>query len=500
MKIWERLSLLNPYSMPETPSDDWVSNANAASLHREIQWFTAVVELRFKSYFEKDSGDIYQLEPPNLEGDPSPYARLAAQLGFGFQERIVLILAMLPHLRPQILDAFFIPNEDLNRGYCEFGGWQGKHHGGFLPTCETAAFILSGRDLALRFKIQRLFEPDHDLTRQQLLSITPSGSGEPLFASLLSIHRDALMRLTTGVCHKPDFSTGFPARRLTTPLEWNDLSLGHEARRELEKVQTWIQFGDRIMIDWGLNRILQPGYRALFHGPPGTGKTLTAALMGKALSLDVYRIDLAAIVSKYIGETEKNLSALFDQAETKRWILFFDEADTLFGKRTSTQSVNDRHANQETAYLLQRIESFPGAVILATNLKDNIDPAFFRRFQSQVYFPLPDETLRLQLWRNSLEHSKAPVQGLDLPRLARDFELSGGAIGNAVRHGALAVLGEGRRAITQNDLLAGIELELKKEGRTSKRDRIPKMVRTVPPRGFSQTIRKKAPDQKSDEA
>ena len=132
-----------------------------------------------------------------------------------------------------------------------------------------------------------------------------------------------------------------------------------------------------------MRKRVKPGYRALFHGPPGTGKTLTATLLGKHTGRPVFRIDLSRVVSKYIGETEKNLSRLFDKAEHKDWILFFDEADALFGKRTEIRDAHDKYANQEVAYLLQRIESYAGLVILATNQRGNIDEAFLRRFQAR---------------------------------------------------------------------------------------------------------------------
>ncbi len=161
----------------------------------------------------------------------------------------------------------------------------------------------------------------------------------------------------------------------------------YQVAGQLEEINTWITGHHTVMEKWNLKRILKPGYRSLFYGPPGTGKTLAATLLGKRNQMDVYRVDLSMIVSKYIGETEKNLARVFDLAENREWILFFDEADALFGKRTSTQTSNDRHANQEVAYLLQRIEDFPGTVILATNLRSNIDEAFSRRFQSTIFFP-----------------------------------------------------------------------------------------------------------------
>src|SRR5690606_1665724 len=152
------------------------------------------------------------------------------------------------------------------------------------------------------------------------------------------------------------------------------------------------------MKDWGMEKRLNPGFRVLFHGPPGTGKTLTASLLGKYTGKEVYKIDLSMVVSKFIGETEKNLANLFDKAENKDWILFFDEADALFGKRTNVRDAHDKYANQEVSFLLQRTETYAGLVILATNFKNNIDDAFARRFQSHIYFPSPAFGERLKIW------------------------------------------------------------------------------------------------------
>jgi SpoVK/Ycf46/Vps4 family AAA+-type ATPase len=190
-------------------------------------------------------------------------------------------------------------------------------------------------------------------------------------------------------------------------------------------------------------------------------------LVGQAAQADVYRIDWSMIVSKYIGETEKNLANVFDQAAHRQWILFFDEADALFGKRTATTNSNDRYANQEVSYLLQRVEDFPGNVILATNLKGNIDEAFARRFQSLVHFPMPDAEQRARLWQGMLRAPARMAPDVDLARLAEAHELSGGAIANVARHAAITALSAGRDAITAADLQQGVVKELRKEGRTA---------------------------------
>lgn len=277
---------------------------------------------------------------------------------------------------------------------------------------------------------------------------------------------DYLSRCTTGISHKPDYSTTFPAKRITTKLSWDDLVLAPQVLAEIDNIKTWIERSKTIMEEWGLEKSIKPGYRSLFYGPPGTGKTLTATLIGAEVGVDVYRIDLSMVVSKYIGETEKNLANVFDQAQNKNWILFFDEADALFGKRTQTSSSNDRYANQEISYLLQRVEDFPGIVILATNLKGNIDDAFARRFQSLVYFPLPDVEQRHRLWRNTLNGKTRLAEGVDLQHLAGEYELSGGAITNVVRYGAISALQMNRNNINRDDLVKGVAKELRKEGKT----------------------------------
>ncbi|HXU93155.1 MAG TPA: ATP-binding protein [Gallionella sp.] len=445
-----------------------MGKANAVCIEAELEWFTKVVETRFSLHFGQECGyeDVRAHLPPDFGNDGSEYARLVRECGMGFDERIVLMLALVPHIRPQALDTFFVSNKNFDRAFTEFGGTKGKVHGGFLPTCETASFILHGTDLGGRFDFIRMLEDDHFFAEKGILDIEHEASGEPMFSGALKLSGEYLNRLTTGRHLKPDYSTNFPAKRITTKLTWDDLVLTNEVLEEVENINAWLRHGKTIMEDWGLERTVKPGYRCLFYGPPGTGKTLTATLIGANAGLDVYRIDLSMVVSKYIGETEKNLAGIFDQAKNKNWILFFDEADSLFGKRTQTSSSNDRYANQEVSYLLQRVEDFPGVVILATNLKANIDEAFSRRFQSSIYFPLPDAEHRLQLWEGYFKGNCRLEDGVNLGELAEEYVLAGGAIANVVRYGAIRALQMGRNAISRDDLVKGIAKELIKEGKT----------------------------------
>ena len=234
---------------------------------------------------------------------------------------------------------------------------------------------------------------------------------------------------------------------------------------QVDEIHAWVEHGEVLMNEWGMASKLRPGYRSLFYGPPGTGKTMTACLLGKASGRDVYKVDLSLVVSKYIGETEKNLGKVFDQAQNKDWILFFDEADALFGKRSETKDSHDRYANQEISFLLQRIETFDGIAILASNFRENLDKAFTRRFESVIYFPMPRVEERLRLWQQGFS-ARAELDPLvDLKKIARGHELSGGTIMNVIRYASMQALRRGEARIGLDDIQHGIRRELVKEGK-----------------------------------
>lgn len=429
-------------------------------MREHIEWFNQVLTVAIQLYFRQgcELGSIEEVRPPQdgwLE-------EVTGQPDIGFSERVAVMLALMPHVCPQALDIFFVQNKDFDRQYTEFGGWKGLSHGGFLPTGETASFILAGDDAEKRGDVIRLFGREHWFYARNILRLEGAGEGEPLLSGQLRVSDEFLSRVLLGMEYKPDYSTGFPAKRITTGLEWDDMVLDYRVEAELAEINTWITSHAAIMDDWGLSRYLKAGYRALFYGPPGTGKTLAATLLGKKNGMDVYRVDLSMIVSKYIGETEKNLARVFDLAENRNWILFFDEADALFGKRTSTNTSNDRHANQEVAYLLQRIEDFPGTVILATNLRSNIDEAFSRRFQSVIYFPMPTEELRRELWRNMLPGQWMGKDADELIAIAAETELSGGSITNVVRRCAIRLLMDGKTMLDRQTLKEALQNEKSK--------------------------------------
>ncbi|MFG1817773.1 AAA family ATPase [Kribbella sp. NPDC049174] len=256
------------------------------------------------------------------------------------------------------------------------------------------------------------------------------------------------------------------ARRIEPAGSWADIVLPPETTAQLEELCARVGLRSTVLNEWGFDQKLSrgSGTSALFTGPPGTGKTMAAEVVAGELGLDLFSIDLSAVVSKYIGETEKNLEKIFAAAADADAILMFDEADALFGKRSEVHDAHDRYANIETSYLLQRMEQYEGIAILATNLRQNLDEAFTRRLQFIIEFPFPDEGLREGIWRVSFP-AGAPLAGsLDFAGLARDFRLSGANIRNAALHAAFLAAARGE-PIGMAHLNRAIRREFQKMGR-----------------------------------
>ena len=378
-------------------------------------------------------------------------------------EWIVLMLAMVPHIQPSFFESIIAEHLPNGGDFTEFGGVKGTNHRGMLPTGETAQFIIGGYDLERRLQVQALFDEQHFFYQNDITWLEFVKEGEPLMSGRIILSPEWVNFLLTGTEIKPKFSPDFPAKLVTTKMNWDDLVLHSFTAEQIEDIKRWFRFHHILEADPNLSRKIINGYRVLFHGPPGTGKTLTAGLMGKEFNKDVYRVDLSQIVSKYIGETEKNLSKIFDRAEHKDWILFFDEADALFGKRTNVQSSHDKYANQEVSFLLQRVEDFSGLLILASNYKSNMDEAFLRRFHSIVHFPMPNSHERLKLWKQSLPSSIKLSSRIDLSQIAEAHEISGASILNIVQYASLKALSREDKTLYHEDLLNGIKRELRKE-------------------------------------
>lgn len=256
------------------------------------------------------------------------------------------------------------------------------------------------------------------------------------------------------------------AARIPPGYRWGDLVLPERQLELLQSISSYLRHRDRVLSDWGYEKSVAKtqGLKVLFAGESGTGKTMAAQVLAAELGLELFRVDLATIVSKYIGETEKNLDRIFGAADGSNAILFFDEADALFGKRSEVSDSHDRYANIEVAYLLQKMEQYAGAVILATNFRRNIDDAFVRRLDFVIDFPFPEVEDRKRIWRLLLPDEAPFADDIDVDFLATQFKLSGGAIRNCSLSAAFQGAEQGD-TIEMRHLVRAVAQEYGKQGR-----------------------------------
>ncbi|MFW5941154.1 MAG: ATP-binding protein [Chloroflexota bacterium] len=295
--------------------------------------------------------------------------------------------------------------------------------------------------------LRDLVETARDLAAQQQTDLTT----EHLFAAARAHSNPRLATL---------------ARKITPRYTWDDLVLPDDQVALLHELVATVRNRPLVLETWNVGQKLtaSAGVTALFFGPPGTGKTMAAEVIAGELRLDLYKIDLSSVVSKYIGETEKNLERIFSEAESSNAILFFDEADAIFGKRSEVKDAHDRYANIEISYLLQRMEAYDGVTILATNLRANLDDAFMRRLQFALSFPFPQAEDRLHIWRTLFPPDVPRDPDVDLQLLAERFEIPGGNIRNIIVTAAYLAAANGQR-ITMEHIMHGVRRELQKMGR-----------------------------------
>jgi ATPase family associated with various cellular activities (AAA)/Winged helix domain, variant len=279
-------------------------------------------------------------------------------------------------------------------------------------------------------------------------------------------HMPQPAELDLGARHASSSRLGELATRLDPGYRWEDLVLPGRQLEVLKSISAYLRHRDRVLSEWGYEASVSraQGLKVLFAGESGTGKTMAAQVLAGELGLEMFRVDLATIVSKYIGETEKNLQRIFTAADGSNAILFFDEADALFGKRSEVSDSHDRYANIEVAYLLQRMEEYPGAVILATNFRRNIDEAFTRRLDFVIDFPFPEAEDRHRIWRLVLPSAAPLAADIDVEFLANQFKLSGGAIRNCSLAAAFSAADEGSQ-IEMRHLVRAVAQEYGKQGR-----------------------------------
>jgi len=446
------------------PEPNWFQ-LNLEEVQQDFEFLQAVLEHQIEAFNQDQILDLASVEaPPLTEG--LPYRNFLEGIGADLHLRLVLLVALAPELSPGTL-AVLNTSYPNGSGIPELGGIQGDSYKGILPTFDTLLFALAGKDFPLRNNF-RLILQEHPVFLNHLILLSRRHPLDPYGAHVVQPSPELISLILTGDIGEPTFGAQFPAERIATRRAWEELILAPPTMNDVNEVLDWITYESVVMDQLGLRDKASPGFRCLFYGPPGTGKTFTATLIGQKTGRPVFRVDLSQVVSKYIGETEKNLRIVFDKAERRDWILFFDEADALFGKRTAISDSKDRFANQEVSYLLQRIEQHDGVVILATNHRDNLDKAFTRRFQLVVHFPMPTPPERLRLWQTALPSKLEISPEVNLEDLAKRFELSGGSIMNVIRFCALQAARRDDLVLVTADFMEGIKREYRKVGRILK--------------------------------
>jgi hypothetical protein len=437
------------------------SSANAIALEQEFQWFAKIIENRLSIYFQQteQASDMFSdVVLPDLSSYDDMYSRVVREYNMSLEERVVLLLALAPHVCPQLLDLFFLRNTNYDRGFTQFGGLKGYNHAGFIPTVETALFLLAGENLEKRFQLLSLFSDHHYFQKNKILLLGSITSGEPSASRMLSVSDEYLHHFISNEMNKSVGSAIFPAQLVTTNLEWEDLVLADEIIDQVMQIRAWITHGHQLMEEWGMKKWLKPGYRAVFYGVAGTGKTLTAALLGKTAGLDVCKIDLSIFRSGHNHEIKQFISDLIDQAQRKNWILLFDLGDDSYSEKSL--AVNNGYQQPQfiqLPFLLRSLENFSGVAIFIADLSTPLNKCFYSGLQSVIHFPVPSFRERKALWLQAFSKNTSLQKELHFDEIASRYEITGGAIMEVSRQAMLRALQRGDQTIQLNDLLKSLD-------------------------------------------
>ena len=396
-----------------------------------------------------------------LAGDRD-FANLGHQHALGAFEAVVLLLALAPEFDLRYQRVFAFLQDDVARK---------------RPTLDLI-LALTCADAAERHARLAAFSDDAPLRREGLIELVtdPNYCAPPMLAQFVKPGDAVIHAMLGGVTlnkARPADGGGDPASaacRIEARATWEDIVLSADVLQQLHEICERVSHRNKVLERWGFARKLVRcrGTAVLFAGGSGTGKTMAAEVIANALGLDLYRIDLARVVSKYIGDTEKNLERVFAAAAGREAILLFDEADALFGKRSEVKDARDRYANIEVSYLLQKMEEYEGVAILTTNLADNLDMAFTRRLAFQVQFPFPDEESRQRIWER-VWPAQAPLgDSVNFAMLARELKLCGGAIRN-VAIGAAYLAASDDSVVSLEHVCRAARREQQKRGQTPQR-------------------------------
>ena len=433
-------------------------------LHAALEMLDAVVQLRIEERHGGVTGRPLRApaDPcpgasrPDREGIPpltryageGPLATAVTTAGLDASEALVLVAAVAPYVDERFAVAYGRLTD----------------RPGVVGLTGEVARTLAARSFAGRLDATAMLSGAGALRATGMLVLDPDDD----LAGTLRPDPGLLAWVLGQPPAPPRASAAFPARPLRTVHTLDDVVLPARARTRVADVRDRIVHRELVVDTWGFGRHHDnvAGLVALFHGPPGTGKTMTAAALAVSAGMPAYVVDLSALVSKYIGETEKALSAVFERTARERCVLVFDEADAVFGERTEVADAHDRYANQEVSYLLSRIESHPGVVVLTTNLLANIDPAFTRRVHVMVEFPPPGQAERERLWQRVLPADLPVATDTDLAGIAERYPITGAQIRDAALDAGYLAAADGR-VVTHELLVTAVRRQYDKAGRTA---------------------------------
>jgi len=447
--------------------DRTLNNTETSDLQADLNWLNCIIKYQLGLADEELKHNIEnngEILPPKLS-NATLYGNFISNMGFSNLERGILIIALAIYFKPVVFDDLLKFAKDNQFSDTRFGGIIGSSQSSFIPTGETIVFLLTNGSLVERLEIMRVLSHENRLFSDGILDIKYSENKNLNLISfaVIELTNDYKNLFLFGKIDKPNYSVQFPASLISTNSEWSDLVVSETLHAEISDIEKWIKHESYIKSHPILGKKIKRGYKVIFYGPPGTGKSMVAGLIGKKFDIDVYRIDVSQLSSKYIGETEKNIENLFKQAKNKNWILFFDEGETLFSKRANSGQGNEKYSNQQIGFLLQKIEDYEGLVILATNLKGSIDDAFFRRFQKMIYFEPPDFESRLILWNKAIDDVLILSSDINLKRISKEYEVVGGQIINVVKQLLIKQLSSSSGHVSEKIFIDCLVSELRKK-------------------------------------
>ncbi|KOY86183.1 hypothetical protein AD998_08495 [bacterium 336/3] len=425
---------------------------------QESFWFYSVIKSQLY-LLKSEEDEVSTLNSPELSNFDTPYSNFLLENNITEQERLVLMLAVIPHIQPDLIDFLLMEN------ITTLGRFQETSVANFIPSGYTILFLLAenpqdtGKSYFQNYStIKKLVDKGYISFEKNASNISSSS----LLNGKLIISDEILHLITSNEPFLPKYSEDFPATLYTTEENWDDLILPERTTFYLQDISAWMRNYNTIVQDPTFKKFTK-GMKFLLHGEPGTGKSISVALFGKDFGKPVYRIDLSQVVSKWVGETSKNIGKIFDIARNKDWILFFDEGDALFGKRTENNSANDRYGNQEIAYLLQRIEDHKGIIFMATNKLPNMDKAFVRRFNVRVPFPIPDANTRYDIWCEAFKDLE--LGNVNFEYFAAKVDNTGASIRSFARYCKIWMLEKNMQNLDHDEVAGLLQTHLEHEGK-----------------------------------